>query len=196
MMHNSWSRCLMIFANPVFKQKSTTIVTQPKVKLASKFERKFDQRTFVDKKGLFDGVSFPWICDRLLHFPPISQLPTPLLFLFFFFSNKKSRINPNDRHFYCQPPILIVIYLSLRICISWSDTRLIATCQRGDTLLQHASVLMHTHTHTTRKSKTKKKNLLINVVFLDTQKCKTRSRDQQQKKLSSSWNSNEKHIHF
>lgn len=84
MMHNSWSRCLMIFANPVFKQKSTTIVTQPKVKLASKFERKFDQRTFVDKKGLFDGVSFSWICDRLLHFPPISQLPTPLLFYYFF----------------------------------------------------------------------------------------------------------------
>jgi hypothetical protein len=52
-----WTVVLIIFANPVSNQKSTVII-QPKVKLASKFERKFDQRTFVDKKGLFDGVSF------------------------------------------------------------------------------------------------------------------------------------------
>jgi len=31
---------------------------QPKVRLASKFERQVDRRTFVDKKGLYDGVSF------------------------------------------------------------------------------------------------------------------------------------------
>ena len=30
---------------------------QPKVRLASKFERQVDRRTFVDKKGLYDGVS-------------------------------------------------------------------------------------------------------------------------------------------
>jgi len=31
---------------------------QPKVRLASKFERQVDRRTFVDKKGLYDGVSY------------------------------------------------------------------------------------------------------------------------------------------
>jgi len=33
------------------------ITQQPKVRLASKFERQVDRRTFVDKKGLYDGVS-------------------------------------------------------------------------------------------------------------------------------------------
>jgi len=33
------------------------IIQQPKVRLASKFERQVDRRTFVDKKGLYDGVS-------------------------------------------------------------------------------------------------------------------------------------------
>jgi hypothetical protein len=103
-----WTVVLIIFANPVSNQKSTVII-QPKVKLASKFERKFDQRTFVDKKGLFDGVSFVDASS-----PPSSKLlprpPSPPP------KTKKSRINPNDR-FSTTFQIDYFFFFPLRMCI-------------------------------------------------------------------------------
>ena len=54
MIMSKWT--ILKFDNPPLKKKIST-TQQPKVRLASKFERQVDRRTFVDKKGLYDGVS-------------------------------------------------------------------------------------------------------------------------------------------
>lgn len=87
---NKWTNIFFITIPWSSPWTKSTLISQPKVRLASKFERQVDRRTFVDKKGLYDGVSAD---VKYIPVPSTSRNSSNLSRVHF-----KSRIIPKDRY--------------------------------------------------------------------------------------------------